>query len=80
MHAKFDQALLNNMYLAVRAIQQARKQAEMNQSKNAIMDKEGRVLRTVLNQIEERIEVLAQHRADELVAQRDRAEKPGDSS
>ena len=77
---KFDQTINDEMHLATRAICNFEEHANSEQSGSKLVDKEGRALRGLLNQIEERIEVLAQQSADDIITRKNRAALFGENS
>ena len=77
---KFDQTINDEMHLATRAIFHFEERANSEQSGSKLADKEGRALRGLLNQIEERIEVLAQQSADDIITRKNRAALFGENS
>lgn len=76
----FDQTIIDEMHQATRAIFNFEERVNADQVGSMIVDKEGRALRSLLNQIEERIEVLAQQSANDIVTRKNSAAISGENS
>lgn len=72
-HGKLDQTIVKDMHRVASVIYRFNEAKSVDSTGREISDKEGRALRLLLNQVEERIEFLAQQRVDQIITSENRA-------
>lgn len=70
LQAKFDQSVLTEIHKTTFAIRNFEEQLGLDVSGSTKVSKEDAALRSLLNQVEERIELIAQYRAEDIVNRR----------
>lgn len=67
---EFDSAIVGDLNLVTQSIYSFNEQVQSNEFGGMMADKEDRALRMLINQIEDRIEVLARHRTEDIITRK----------